>query len=66
MGDPHTKKTYLSLLDLPVLSQTIRVFDLNPIISDILVIVSEGDLSNCQAVAITPYNFSFFLNLVVG
>ncbi|SVD08569.1 uncharacterized protein METZ01_LOCUS361423, partial [marine metagenome] len=28
-----------------VLSQTIRVFDLNPIISDILVIVSEGDLS---------------------
>ena len=66
MGDPHTKKTYLSLLDLPVLSQTIRVFDLNPIISDILVIVSEGDLSNCQAVAITPYNFSKVLNLVVG
>ncbi|MAP89027.1 2-C-methyl-D-erythritol 4-phosphate cytidylyltransferase [Candidatus Poribacteria bacterium] len=66
MGDPHTKKTYLSLLDLPVLSQTIRVFDLNPIISDILVIVSEGDLSNCQAVAITPYDFSKVLNLVVG
>jgi len=66
MGDPHTKKTYLSLLDLPVLSQTIRVFDLNPIISDILVIVSEDDLSNCQAVSITPYNFSKVLNLVVG
>jgi 2-C-methyl-D-erythritol 4-phosphate cytidylyltransferase len=66
MGDPHTKKTYLPLLDLPVLSQTIRVFDLNPIISDILVIVSEDDLENCQVVAITPYDFTKVLDLVVG
>ena len=66
MGDPRTRKTYLSLLDRPVLSQTIRVFDLSPIISDILVIVSEDDLINCRAVAIDPYNFSKVLHLVVG
>ena len=64
MGDPRTRKTYLSLLDLPVLSQTIRVFDLSPIISDILVIVSEDDLINCRAVAIDPYNFSKVLHLI--
>jgi 2-C-methyl-D-erythritol 4-phosphate cytidylyltransferase len=66
MGQPRTKKPYLQLLDKPVLTHTIDVFDRCSVVDAIYVIVGTTDFEVCQSVAIEPYGFQKVANLVTG
>ena len=66
MGHLRTKKPYLKLLDEPVLTHTIGVFDRNPVVDGIYVIVHETDFEVCQSVVIAPYRFQKVTGLVSG
>ena len=60
------KKPYLNLGDKPILVHTIGVFDRNPVIDTISVIVDDADLEFCQATVIAPNAFQKVGDLVVG
>lgn len=60
------KKTYLSLGDRPILSHTLSVFDQVSSVSQIIVMVSSGDVEKCWSEAITPYHFQTPIQVVVG
>lgn len=66
MGRRRTKKPYLKLLDKPVLTHTIGVFDRSAVVDAIFVIVSEADFDACRSVAIEPYGFQKVAGLVAG
>ena len=60
------KKPYLNLGDKPILVHTIGVFDRNPVIDTISVIVDDADLEFCQSRVIAPNAFQKVGDLVVG
>ena len=60
------KKPYLNLGDKPILVHTIGVFDNNPVIDTISVIVDDADLEFCQSRIIAPNAFQKVGDLVVG
>jgi len=60
------KKPYLNLGDKPILVHTIGVFDRNPVIDTISVIVDDTDLEFCQSSVIAPNAFQKVGDLVVG
>ena len=60
------KKPYLNLGDKPILVHTIGVFDRNPVIDTISVIVDDADLEFCQATVIAPNTFQKMGDLVAG
>ena len=60
------KKPYLNLGDKPILAHTIGVFDRNPVIDTIFVIVDATDLEMCQSTVIAPHAFQKVGDLVVG
>ncbi len=60
------KKPYLNLGDKPILVHTIGVFDNNPVIDTISVIVDDADLEFCQSRVIAPNAFQKVGDLVVG
>lgn len=66
MGRHHTKKPYLELLDRPILTHTIGVFDRSAVVDTIFVIVGETDFDACQSVVMEPYNFQKVAGLVPG
>ena len=65
MGHP-TKKPYLKLLNEPILAHTIRVFDQNAIVDEVMVVVDAADIEICQSTVIAPYRFQKVTNLVPG
>lgn len=60
------KKPYLNLGDKPILVHTIGVFDRNPIIDAIFVIVDAVDFELCGSTVIAPNAFQKVRDLVVG
>ncbi len=66
MGHHRTKKPYLELLDKPILSHTIAVFDQSTVVDAIFVIVDEMDFDACRSAVIEPYNFQKVAGLVPG
>ena len=60
------KKPYLNLGGKPILVHTIGVFDRNPVIDTISVIVDDADLEFCQSRVIAPNAFQKVGDLVVG
>ena len=60
------KKPYLNLGDKPILVHTIGVFDRNPVIDTISVIVDDADLEFCQSRVIAPNAFQKVGDLVGG
>ena len=66
MGRHRTKKPYLNLLDKPILTHTIGVFDRCAVVDTIFVIVDESDFDACQSVVIEPYDFQKVARLVPG
>lgn len=60
------KKPYLNLGDKPILVHTIGVFDRNPVIDTISVIVDDADLEFCQSRVIAPSAFQKVGDLVGG
>ena len=66
MGHHPTKKPYLELLDKPILTHTIGVFDRSTVVDAILVIVGETDVDACRSVVIEPYDFQKVAGLVTG
>ena len=60
------KKPYLNLGDKLILAHTIGVFDRNPLIDTISVIVDATDLEMCQSTVIAPNAFQKVGDLVVG
>ena len=66
MGHHRTKKPYLQLLDKPILTHTICVFDRNSSVDAIYVIVSLSDFDACQSIAIAPYGFRKVADLIPG
>lgn len=60
------KKPYLNLGDKLILAHTIGVFDRNPVIDTISVIVDATDLEMCQSTVIAPNAFQKVGDLVVG
>lgn len=66
MGHRRTKKPYLQLLEKPILTHTISVFDQNPVVDTIHVIVNPSDFELCQSIAIVPYGFQKVTNLIPG
>ena len=66
MGRRRTKKPYLELLDKPILTHTIGVFDRSAVVDAIFVIVGETDLDACRSTVIEPYAFQKVAGLVPG
>ena len=66
MGHHRTKKPYLELLDRPILTHTIGVFDRSAVVDAIFVIVGEMDFNACRSVVIEPYGFQKVTRLVPG
>lgn len=66
MGHHPTKKPYLELLDKPILTHTVGVFDRSAVVDAIFVIVSETDFDACRSAVIEPYNFQKVAGLVAG
>ena len=66
MGHHRTKKPYLLLLDKPILTHTIGVFDQSPVVDAVYVIADTADLGLCRSVAIDPYGFHKVVGLVPG
>lgn len=66
MGHHPTKKPYLELLDKPILTHTIGVFDRSTVVDAIFVIVGETDVDACRSAVIEPYNFQKVAGLVTG
>lgn len=66
MGHHPTKKPYLELLDRPILTHTIGIFDRSTIVDTIFVIVGETDFDACRSVVIEPYGFRKVGGLVPG
>ena len=66
MGRHRTKKPYLELLDKPILTHTIGVFDRSSVVDTIFVIVGETDFDACRSTVIEPYNFQKVASLVPG
>ena len=66
MGHHRTKKPYLELLDKPILTHTIDVFDQSSVVDTIFVIVDEMDFDACRSVVIEPYGFQKVAGLVPG
>lgn len=66
MGHRLIRKPYLQLRGKPILSHTIGVFDKNPAIDSIFVIVNASDLELCESIAIVPYGFRKVANLIPG
>ena len=66
MGHHRTKKPYLELLDKPILSHTIGVFDQSSVVDAIFVIVDEMDFDVCRSAVIGPYDFQKVADLVSG
>ena len=66
MGHHPTKKPYLELLDRPILTHTIDVFNRSTVVDAIFVIVGGPDIDACRSVVIEPYDFQKVAGLVVG
>ena len=66
MGHHRTKKPYLELLDKPILTHTIDVFDQSSVVDTIFVIVDEMDFDACRSVVIEPYGFQKVAGIVPG
>ena len=66
MGHRLTRKPYLHLLGKPILTHTIGVFDQNPLVDSIYVIVNPSDVDLCQSKAIAPYGFRKVAKLIPG
>ena len=60
------KKPYLMLGDKPILSHTIERLEQNSVIDEIIVIVDEADLTTCDEVVISPFQFRKIRELVAG
>ncbi len=61
-----TKKQYLPLGGMPVLSRTIQVFDQCPLMDQIFLVVPEDDFSFCEESILVPFGFHSPVQLVAG
>lgn len=61
-----TKKQYLVLDDIPVLTRTIMVFDRHDAMDDMIIVVPEEDQAYCRTNIIAPYAFKKKIHLVAG
>ncbi len=66
MGHRLIRKPYLQLHGKPILAHTISVFDNNPVVDSIFVIVNDSDLELCESMSIKPYGFRKVANLIPG
>ena len=60
------KKPYLKLAKKPILAHTIQRFEQNTAVDAIVVIVDEGDFSECCKTVLDPYPFTKVQKLVAG
>ncbi len=61
-----TKKQYLPLGNMPMLSRTLSVFDQCGLCDGIFLVVPEEDLSFCQVHVLDPFSFRLPVHLVAG
>ncbi|MEE4365399.1 MAG: 2-C-methyl-D-erythritol 4-phosphate cytidylyltransferase [Desulfotignum sp.] len=61
-----TKKQYLVLDAVPVLTRTIMVFDRHDAMDDIVVVIPEQDQDYCRTHIVAPYAFTKKIHLVKG
>ncbi len=61
-----TKKQYLVLDAIPVLTRTIMVFDRHDTMDEIIVVVPKEDQAYCRTHIIQPYTFTKKIHLVAG
>lgn len=66
MGHRLIRKPYLQLHGKPILAHTISVFDNNPVVDSIFVIVNDSDRELCESMSIKPYGFRKVANLIPG
>ncbi|MDE0186071.1 MAG: 2-C-methyl-D-erythritol 4-phosphate cytidylyltransferase [Candidatus Poribacteria bacterium] len=66
MGHRLIRKPYLQLHGKPILAHTISVFDKNPVVDSIFVIINASDFELCESIAIDPYGFRKVGNLIPG
>lgn len=61
-----TQKQYLQLNELPVLARTLSVFEQSPIITGIILVVGEKEISWCEKEIIERFGFKKVLTVVPG
>lgn len=59
-------KQYLHLLDKPVLSHTLEVFEKESLIDGIVIVTREDEIELCYEQAIKPYEFKKVIKVVAG
>lgn len=62
----QTKKQYLMLDNIPVLTRTLRVFDRQGAMEDIVLVIPDADRAWIQKNVIRPYGFARPVHLVSG
>ncbi len=61
-----TPKQFLPLAGKPVLAHTLDIFESDPLINRIILVVNEGDIDYCQREIIYHYGFSKIVEVVPG
>ena len=59
-------KQYLSLDGVPILTRTLRVFNLSPLIDRVILVVPETDFSYCRTHILARNEFDKEVQLVAG
>lgn len=65
MGGPVNKQ-FLELAGLPLLLHTLQVFQAEPLIGEIVLVVGGNEISRCKAKIIDPYGLSKVRSVVAG
>lgn len=61
-----TKKQYLSLAGMPILSRTILPFEKSSLVDKIYLVVPEADFNYCRKEVILPFHFKTEIQLIAG
>ena len=62
----ETPKQFLQLGDVPLLVHVLRVFESNRMISEIVLVVSQDDVTSCREEFLPPFAFSKISAVVAG
>lgn len=61
-----TNKQFLQLLNRPVLAHTLNIFQIHPLIDEVLVITKIDEVDYCYDNIVKYYNFTKVKNIVAG
>ncbi len=59
-------KQYLKLAGFPLLLHTLQVFQAEPLIGEIILVVGEAEISRCKAKIVDPYGLSKIRSIIAG